>query len=77
MQFFSIANHGQTPAHNVMETGLMDIFPYPLPINFNFPALPNPRHGRNVLHPHGVNYSGIAGFALSSIEQDVENILTG
>jgi hypothetical protein len=75
--YFSMINHGQTPARDVMETGLMDVFPYPLPPNFPFPALPGPRHGRLVLHPDQTNYSGLAGAARTFTQQEIAHIGTG
>jgi len=77
MQQFSMINHGQTPAYNVIETGLMDIFPYPLPPKFNFPAIPDQRHSRVVLHPHATNYTGRAPAVRTFTKQEIAQITTG
>lgn len=67
---FSMINYGQTPAYDVVETAVIDIFPYPLPPNFKFPELPIQQHSRIVLYPHATNITGIAYGAKSSDLKD-------
>lgn len=74
---FSIINHGQTPAYHVTDTALVDIFPYPLPPNFNFPDFPSPHPSRIVLHPDARTYSGEAHATRSFAAQEIGQIVTG
>lgn len=47
---YTSENYGLTPARKYRWTARVDILPYPLPPNFNFPALPPIREGTFALH---------------------------
>lgn len=48
---FAIENHGQTPAYKIQRSAIVEIFPFPLPQNFNFPNLPDFTPSTHTLHP--------------------------
>jgi len=74
---FSMINHGQTPAYHVTDVASVDIFPYPLPANFNFPALSSQKASRTVLHPSATNYSGEAHATRTFTAAEIAQITTG
>ena len=39
---FIMLNHGQTPAYNVTHSSLVEVLPYPLPINYQLPSILSP-----------------------------------
>ncbi|MGA9754724.1 MAG: hypothetical protein WBV23_06245 [Desulfobaccales bacterium] len=48
---FIMLNHGQTPAYNVTHSSLVEVLPYPLPINYQLPSISPPPDTTFVLHP--------------------------
>jgi hypothetical protein len=48
----TVTNHGQTPASQVHISGLVEILPYPLPNDHQFPFLPVAK-STSVVHPGG------------------------
>ncbi len=40
---FIMLNHGQTPAYNVTHSSLVEVLPYPLPINYQLPSISPPQ----------------------------------
>ncbi|UVT20930.1 MAG: hypothetical protein H8K03_03170 [Nitrospira sp.] len=57
---FSMINHGQTPAYDLIDNGVLDIFPYPLPPFFAFPELPIPPPSKISLYQHHKDCFGVA-----------------
>jgi hypothetical protein len=52
----TIRNHGQTPANDMVQSVRKDILPYPLPPNFQFPALDAATESRPTVAPGGLIY---------------------
>lgn len=48
---YTIENHGETPAYSVQNVAIVDILPYPLPAQFQFPELPPLVPASLTLHP--------------------------
>lgn len=48
---YTMENHGQTPAYALRNVAVVDILPYPLPEDFQFPPLPEMTSAPITLHP--------------------------
>lgn len=48
---YTIENHGQTPAYSVQHVAIVDILPFPLPSDFQFPTLSPFTPASLTLHP--------------------------
>jgi hypothetical protein len=67
---YTMRNHGQTPAYGLSHSAAVDIFPFPLPPNFDFPQLPPHQQSSPVLHQNDSVY----GIVFASRNFDIAEI---
>lgn len=73
---YTLTNHGQTPAYELTHTAVVEILPYPLPLNHPLPIIPKLSESTVTVHPTSSVYgltSATRTFSKSDISKAVAN----